>query len=188
MDLGSICSILQKEIAEQLQVPFHQKSKQPSIGVVHQGLKFPAHPVNLKIHPSTTSITFLLWINSIQMNHRHSSLFVKNINILETSAFRYFPTTQLQCSSVKTSSTRTGRQRKEQLSLSHSNKAWTIAGHNQTSSLHFAFSATIIDAPATSANQLYNFLAKFLENGNKCPLSEITMSKKTTRSVNATEN
>ena len=55
----------------------------------------------------STSIKFLLCIIliSIQLNHMHSTQFVNNINILKSSAFGFYPTTQLQCSSVKTNST-----------------------------------------------------------------------------------
>ena len=51
--------------------------------------------------------TFSLWIISIsiQLNHRHSTQFVNNINIFKTSNFRYYPTTQLRCSLVKTIAT-----------------------------------------------------------------------------------
>ena len=42
---------------------------------------------------------------SVQLNHRHSTQFVNNINIFKTSIFRYYPTTQLQCCLVKTTST-----------------------------------------------------------------------------------
>ena len=104
LDMGNSCSYLQKGIAEQLQVPFHQKSEKLLIGGFHQSLQTLAHPVNFKMHPFGNNnevsifITFLLWIIliSIQLNHKHSTRFVSNSNILKTSAFRFYPTTQLQ--------------------------------------------------------------------------------------------
>ena len=49
LDKGSSCSYLQKDIAEQLLVPFHQKPEQLLIAGFHQSLQIPAHPVNIKI-------------------------------------------------------------------------------------------------------------------------------------------
>ena len=54
---------------------------------------------------------------------------------------------------------------------------WIIAGPNQSTSSHFTFRATIINAPTTSDLQLYELLARFWKTENYVTTPEITMSK-----------
>ena len=53
---------------------------------------------------------------------------------------------------------------------------WTIVDGDQTSS-HFTFRATIINAPATYDDQLYELLVSFWKTENYVNSPEITMSK-----------
>ena len=48
LDMGSSSRYVQKNIAEQLQVPFHQKSEKLLIGGFHQSLQILSHQVNMK--------------------------------------------------------------------------------------------------------------------------------------------
>ena len=72
LDLGSSCSYFQKDIAEQLVVPFHQKSEQLLIGGFHQSLQIPAHPVKIKMHP---------FGNNIEVSSLQSIFVVHQLNL-----------------------------------------------------------------------------------------------------------
>ena len=58
---------------------------------------------------------------------------------------------------------------------------WTIAGPKQSASSHFTFCATIINAPTTSDDELYELLASFWKTENYVTSPEIIMSKEEER-------
>ena len=125
----------------------------------------------------------MLWIISIsiQLNHKHSTQFV-NINILQTSAFRFYRTTHLQCSSAKTTSTSSHQNGSSKEITTHLEPfKQSLVGPSlvqiKQSSSHFTFRATIINASAISDNQLYEFLASFWKTENYVTSPEITISK-----------
>lgn len=190
LDMGSSCSYLQKDIAHQLSVPFHQKPEQLLIGGFHQSLKIPAHPVSIRVHPfGNNNEVFNLdnifvvdhlnlnsaaptTLNSICQQHEH----------LQDISFPILPDNSM---TVLLGQDNFDLITPELVIKGHNNSpraiqtklGWTVAGPNQPSSSHFTFRATTIHAPPTSDNQLYDLLASFWKTENYATSPEVTMSK-----------
>ena len=188
--MGSRCSYLQKDIAEQLQVPFHQKSEKLLIEGSHQSLQFPDHHVNIKYHPfgnnsEVFNLHYIFVVVPLNLNSAEpqvlSSICQQHQHLGDVS----FP--NLPDNSV---TVLLGQDNFDlitpELVIKANNKSpranqtklgWTIVSPNQTLSSHFTFRATIINAPTTFDNQLYGLFEIFWKTKNDVTSPEITMSK-----------
>ena len=188
--MGSSCSYLQKDIAEQIQVPFHQKSEKLLIGGFHQSLQIPAHPVNIKIHPfgnnnEVFSLQNIFVVDHLNLNSAEpqtlNSICQQHQHLQEVS----FPILPDNSVTVLLGQDNFDLITPEIVIKGKNNSpraiqtklGWTIAGPNQSASSHFTFRATIINAPTTSDDRLYELVSSFWKTENYVTTPENTMSK-----------
>ena len=190
LDMGSSCSYLQKDIAEQLHVPFHQKSEKLLLGGFHQSLQIPAHPVNIKIHPfgnnnEVFSLRNIFVVDHLNLNSAEPQTLNSSCQQHQHIQDVSFPIPPDNSVTVLLGQDNFDLITPELVIKRNNNSpraiqtkfGWTIAGPNQSASSHFTFRATIINAPTTSDDQLYELVASFWKTENYVTTPGITMSK-----------
>ena len=171
-------------------MPFHQKSEKLLNGGFHQSLQLPAHTENIKIHPFGKS-------NEVFNPHNIFAVVHFNLNSAEPLALNSICQQHQDIEDVSfpilsnnSVTVLLGQDNFDliipELAIKGNNNSprgiqtklgCTIAGPNKKSSMYSIFCATIVIAPTTSNNQLYEFLASFWKTENYVTSTEITMKK-----------